>query len=250
MPNEPRPRRNGAADQSHTDDTARSTSQLVRRPQSEDRGFRSPDLLEVILGDVLGNVLRIPRCSWEKRTKGRQSCGRRACIPCRLTKGLAVADNVLAALQWTERNGLKAHFLTVASGSGEFLHHDVLLNLWNRLVRNFRKTFPDLAWIAHRLAWGLYSDGRIHLHVVTIGEGALTIRRGNAPFPSPHLRRCASAIGIFVWIEPVTNSRRSHTRLANYFAENGMRFSLAHARSAKYLHAFPRASGQWPKGRR
>ncbi len=248
MPDDQRPRRGEAADQSLLQRSADVPRHLGTRPQYKDRHFQPQSFPhDDILRDLLGNAHRLPLCSMSKRTKGRYPCRTATCLPCRLERGHDVAQDVLFALRWAAKNEFCAHFLTINSTSVGNPKMDDIHHQWSRFCRNLRRSCPRLIWTAHRWTVGLCSTGRLHLHAITIGGSALVVKRGPAVVPVPELPTHAKRVGLQVWVTPVTHSKSSHVRLANYFADNGVRFALAHLKSARYLHAFPRPSGEWPR---
>ena len=220
--------------------------ELVRGAQPTNRTLSAAnEPLDGLVRNLLGNRSRLPSCSWSRRTRGRQRCYRASCIPCRLERGLAVAEDVFSALTYAQRHNFTAHSLTLQATSSSLPHMADIARSWSRLNDNLARSAPSLYWTAHRSAWGLCPrTGRLHRHVVTLGGPRfdVKVRRSLVPI----LQERASAVGLHVWIEPVTQSRASHVRLSNYFAANGLGFALAHAPYSKGLVAFPRPSSHWP----
>jgi hypothetical protein len=171
MLDDERPRHSGAA---HPSPRERTTGlphgHLGISAQQTDREFQPSSVpYETLLDDLLGNHLRFPQCSFAKRTGGRRRCRCTACVPCLLEKGFEVAQDVILALRWTRRGNYHAHFLTINVTTRDSPLRADIRDRWRRFHRNLRRSCPSLAWVAHRLTWGLSPTGRLHLHAITIG---------------------------------------------------------------------------------
>ena len=163
----------------------------------------------------------LPKCSWAKRTKGKQVCKGWKCPVCCLRRGHEEAAFVYRKLRWAASEGVPVLSVTLTDPSSvgrpmTLARFRKAFDLWKTELRKFQLR-----------AAGYYATlgfnpitGRLHLHVLLFGLAFI---------PLGALRRAAekAKLGHSI-IKEVLPVCADHKRRANYFAENAVSYAEAH----------------------
>lgn len=186
------------------------------------------------VGDLL-SLRQLPSCSWSRRTKGRQHCGKWQCHGCAFFMGQEWTKQVFSGLLWASSRNLHARILHISAPGGPTVPDVATFNRsWNLCMRDLGRAglAPD-AYL-----WALGGPGRLHRHVIMLG--------GSYLHPSKLEKVANSGHGNIV-VEHIGPSLAEARRRANYIGRNGTTYALLpRARPGTRLRPFY-ASRHWPR---